>query len=143
MTKRVSAFSLLLCLNVSIGISASRQTPAAPGGAAPAAAALDADQKAELMTVGAEVYGRDCHECHESGVGPVLNGLSSLSNKDKVVKAILAGLSNGDMPDFGRNLNDRQIAGVATYVRNAWDNTFGVVLDEDVKKARTEIAIKK
>jgi mono/diheme cytochrome c family protein len=98
----------------------------------------DADVKAELMDEGQSVYGTNCLECHEGGAGPSLAANADLSNKDTVVKRILRGSDNGDMSEFGSTLTDREVAAVATYVRNSFDNMFGIVLETDVKKVRDE-----
>ena len=40
------------------------------------------------------------------------------------------------MPAFGKQLNDTQIAEIGTYIRNAWDNDFGLLTDRTVIEAR-------
>ena len=87
------------------------------------------------MAEGQEIYSRDCYECHtDGGMGPTLNGRTWLSDKSRVLKILLHG--GGDMPEFGPTLTDRELAAVATFVRNNWDNRFGVVTETDVKRAR-------
>ena len=103
----------------------------------------DAALKAALMREGQDLYGQ-CSECHsEGGVGPTLAGDKGLANKDFVVKQILAGSSSGEMPKFAPDFTDRQVAAVATYVRNAWDNAYGLVLEDDAKRLRAALADKK
>jgi hypothetical protein len=41
------------------------------------------------------------------------------------------------MPAFGQKLNDREIAAVATYIRNSWGNHFGPVSANTVAQVRT------
>jgi mono/diheme cytochrome c family protein len=124
---------LLLLVILQGGRAAGRPQAAAQRGAGAS------EPLATLMDEGQEVYGIDCVECHaDGGMGPSLVGNFALANRDRVVKAILAGVSDGDMPAFGPNLTDRKVAAVATYVRNAWDNQFGVVLEADVKRLREE-----
>lgn len=95
---------------------------------------------AALMDDGEAVYGTNCLECHkEGGVGPVLDGDTTLANKDTVIRQILRGSANHNMPAFGPTLTDRQIAGVGTFIRNSWDNTFGPVLEADVARLREEL----
>jgi mono/diheme cytochrome c family protein len=43
------------------------------------------------------------------------------------------------MPGFAWQLNDEQIAAVATYVRNAWPPSSTAVSAEQVKKARNSL----
>jgi mono/diheme cytochrome c family protein len=102
-----------------------------------------ADVKAALMDEGQFVYGTNCLECHSHGTGPDLSADAHLSNRDKVVTRILQGSDNGDMSEFASTLTDREIAAVATYVRNAFDNTYGVVLEEVVRTLRQQLAKKK
>jgi mono/diheme cytochrome c family protein len=70
-----------------------------------------------------------CAGCHGSqgggGVGPPLAGNIALSNQQYVLTQILFG--GGGMPAFGDRLNDREVADVASYVRNAWGNDYGAV----------------
>jgi len=116
-------------------IAAGRQ-----GADTPAAAAASAEQLDDLFFEGEELYGINCMECHmDGGTGRTLAANASLAAKDRVIKAILAGSSNGDMPEFASTLTDRQIAAVGTFVRNYWDNTYGVVLETDVRAIRTSM----
>jgi mono/diheme cytochrome c family protein len=58
--------------------------------------------------------------------------------RDHIVRQILRGNAEKGMPAFAATLSDHQVAAVATYIRNAWDNVHGVVLEGDVKKVRDE-----
>jgi len=103
-----------------------------------------AEQLAALKDEGQVIYSRECASCHAGdgtgdGAGPSLAGNTNLSNKDHVIKRILGGTADGGMDPFGKVLTDRQVAAVATFVRNAWDNTNGVVLEADVKPIRAEM----
>jgi cytochrome c oxidase subunit 2 len=126
----------VVLLTVHVAVLAGRQTGEA-GTAAAAASASDAALMDTLMAAGAEVYGVDCMECHaDGGMGPTLVANSRLSDKDLVIKAILLGVSEGDMPAFGPTLTDHQIAAVSTYIRNTQENTHGIVIESDVKRVR-------
>lgn len=99
------------------------------------------DQLAALKGEGQEVYTRECASCHGAdgtgdGAGPALDGNTNLGNKDHVLERILLGSPENGMDPFGKALSDREIAAAATFVRNAWNNTFGVVAEADVTKAR-------
>lgn len=107
-----------------------------------------ADQLAALKGQGQEVYARECEGCHGAqgngdGAGPALDGDTNLNDKAHVLKRIIEGSPEKGMDPFGKVLADRDIAAVATFVRNAWNNTYGVVLDTDVKKMRDASATKK
>ncbi len=110
--------------------------------AAPAPATADAgqaDQMDALLDEGQDVYGTNCFECHmPGGAGPTLDGDTVLANKDKVVTQIIKGSANGNMPPFG-SLADRQVAAVATFVRNTGSNAYGVVLEADVARVRESL----
>ncbi|MEO8481110.1 MAG: cytochrome c [Acidobacteriota bacterium] len=111
-------------------------------------AASSSDQLATLKGEGQELYTRDCASCHGAdgtgdGAGPSLDGNTNLGNKDHVLKQIIEGSPDNGMDPFGKALSDHEIAAAATFVRNAWNNSYGVVLDADVKTARAKTATAK
>jgi mono/diheme cytochrome c family protein len=75
--------------------------------------------------------------CHgtdaQGGAGPALAGNAFLASASAVANQIVNG--GGYMPPFGQ-LSDRQIAAVATYVRNSFTNSFGVVTEAQVAIVR-------
>jgi len=101
-----------------------------------------------LKDQGQELYTRDCATCHGAdgngdGAGPALDGDTALANKDRVLERIIQGSAEKGMDPFGSALNDREIAAVATFVRNAWNNSYGVVIESEVKNKREVLAVKK
>lgn len=100
---------------------------------APAEETLDV-----LMEEGREVFLRTCNACHGSqgqgGVGPALDGHFLLRDTGFLVGTILNGIQG--MPPHRDILNDREIAAVATYVRNSWSNSFGPVQEREVSALR-------
>jgi alcohol dehydrogenase (cytochrome c) len=89
-----------------------------------------------LMSQGRQVYSGNCIGCHgPEGEGPVarLAGAKILERKGVVIPKIING--GHMMPPFG-NLANTQVAAVATYVRNAFGNAFGVVQASDVADYR-------
>lgn len=120
--------------------------------AKPQAAAQAAETaRAAARTAGARVVNADsrlfasaCGSCHHDGAGPALDGLnlplalnSNLhsTSPDNLIQVILngmrekAGREGGFMPAFRDSLDDRQIAGLARYMRQryapdkaAWSN---------------------
>ena len=109
-------------------------------GPAPRAPAVASDSFDALEAEGEEIYNRDCASCHGAdgtgdGAGPALVGNPALANKEHVVRRILTG--GKGMDPFGKTLSDRDVAAVATFVRNAWDNANGVVLETDVTGLRS------
>jgi len=100
-------------------------------------------QLKELKDEGQVIYSRECASCHGAdgtgdGAGPSLAGNTALANRTLVIKRILEGEVDKGMDPFGKVLNDREVAAVATFVRNAWENTHGVVLEADVKTVREQ-----
>lgn len=82
-----------------------------------------------------------CFACHGEygfgGVGPRFRENRFLGMGDYVAGQILIG--RGVMPSFADALNDKQIAEVASYIRNSWGNQFGPVQPNEVAKVRQEI----
>ena len=73
------------------------------------------------------------------------NGSVTAEGDMNVVRVILVGgvaPVTGDnkrpfgMPPFGQRLTDRQVAALATFVRNAWGNKASAVSPEEVQKLR-------
>lgn len=95
-----------------------------------------------LFNEGSVVFGTHCVACHDAaggdGQAPALSGHPSMGARDHIVRQILRGNLEKGMPAFASQLGDRQVAAVATYIRNAWDNAYGVVLEADTKKVRDE-----
>ena len=108
--------------------------------AAPIEAALVAEVRAESeaepvvvdlpddwFELGEALYGANCAACHQaSGAGlpgafpPLAGSAFVLGNADEVLRVVLNGRAG--MPAFGGNLDNRQIALIVSYVRNAWEN---------------------
>jgi len=120
---------------------------------------LPADEL-ELWRIGKEVFGRDAHcfTCHQvDGKGqekiyPPLAGSEWVTgNEERLIKLTLKGLygpitvkgtqfepTSGVPPmmGFGPLLNDKELAGVLTYVRNSFGNQAPAVKPETVAKVR-------
>jgi hypothetical protein len=45
------------------------------------------------------------------------------------------------MPSFAKALDDKQIAQVASYIRNSWGNRFGAVKPDEVAKVRQDVKL--
>jgi mono/diheme cytochrome c family protein len=100
------------------------------------------DDEAHLMDVGETVYIAECAACHmEDGTGtddifPALvdNPVVLDEDTEPVIEVVLFG--RGAMPSFNERLDDEQIAGVITYIRNTWGNDASVVTPEEVQQVR-------
>lgn len=99
----------------------------------------DGDLTAELVAEGEAIFASTCATCHgnegEGRVGPPLDGRQALSRSSTVVTTVLFG-GKSIMPAFGDQLSDREVAAVATFVRNSWSNEFGPVTEEEVSELR-------
>ena len=85
-----------------------------------------------------------CYACHGEmgfgGVGPRFREDHFVGMGDYVVGQILIG--RGVMPSFADALDNKQIAEVATYIRNSWGNNFGPVKSAEVEHVRQQIKMK-
>jgi mono/diheme cytochrome c family protein len=94
---------------------------------------------ARVMTAGAGLYAEHCAPCHQAtgqgdGAAPPLAANSRLRDQRLVIGQILRG---GEyMQAFGFQLSDAEIAAVATYVRNSWENKHGPISEAQVKALR-------
>ncbi|HEU0203868.1 MAG TPA: cytochrome c oxidase subunit II [Burkholderiaceae bacterium] len=93
-----------------------------------------------LMERGARVYATACQACHQAsgqgvkGTFPALDGSKVVKDKAAQIHIILEG--KNAMPSW-RTLSDVELAAVATFVRNAWGNRLGdVVQPSEFKAAR-------
>jgi len=135
------AYAIQIPQEVATADDAAPADEAAPGDeAAPADEAGPAEGDAaleELMGEGASVYSSNCEACHgaegEGGAGPALAGSQLLSSIGTIARQVIDGGER--MPSFSQ-LSDRQIAAVATFIRNSWDNEFGIVTEEDIASWR-------
>ncbi|HEY6452388.1 MAG TPA: c-type cytochrome [Steroidobacteraceae bacterium] len=110
------------------------------------------------MVAGAAIYGDLCSACHKGdGTGvpfliPSLAASDSVASRDptSVLRVVLGGAQSvatdeeptaPGMPGFGRDLNDAQVAAVATYVRNSWGHAAASVSDGDVGRVRKSLAV--
>lgn len=106
---------------------------------------------------GAAVFASRCAACHQAngaglaGVFPPLAKSEWVVGKESTLLAILLhGVTgpltvngvvySGAMPAFGEQLNDAELAAVATYIRAQWGNAAEPVLPGAVSAVRTEFA---
>jgi mono/diheme cytochrome c family protein len=110
-----------------------------------------------LLAVGAQQYKLLCSPCHqESGLGapglaPPLAGSEWViaGGPNRLIRIAHAGLSgpitvkgqvwNAAMPPMGPALDDKQMAGVISYIRSAWGNNASKVTPEQVQKVRADM----
>ena len=99
----------------------------------------------ELMTRGKEKYNEACSACHKAdGKGlpplfPALKGSSVAVGKpiSRHIEMILNGVPGSAMQAYRDQLSDEDIAAIATYERNAWENnTDDEIQPNDVAKVR-------
>ena len=109
-----------------------------------------------VMIAGQAIYRDQCAACHMiDGKGvpqlfPSLAEAPSVRSDDptSLIRVILRGTRTvateaeptaPGMPSYGRQLDDAQVAAVATYVRNAWKPAAQAVSPDRVKEARHDL----
>lgn len=108
---------------------------------------------AGVMAAGGRRYTQYCAQCHgEDGRGapggwPALDGnlTVTMASPRNVIKVLLDGgyapatrenpRPHG-MPPFRQQLNDAEVAAIATYIRNSWGNAAGAVASFEVTRLR-------
>ncbi|MER3480683.1 MAG: cytochrome C [Meiothermus sp.] len=145
-------FAVTGATNKTLEEVAAKPSPQAEGGtqaAAPSGPAPAVD--VALVKAGEGVFTTNCAGCHQaSGTGvpgafPPLAGNPHLADVKHVTSTIIKGLNVGvevngqkytqPMPAFGQ-LSDKDVAAVASYIRNSWGNKFGGVTEADAKASR-------
>jgi len=108
------------------------------------------------MRQGEAIYVDNCSACHQMqgqgapGFFPPLQDHAGLqqSNPSTTIRVILTGVQSTPtaakptgvaMPAYAWKLTDRQVAAVATYVRNAWSNSAPSVTSGEVSKLRRKL----
>lgn len=111
-----------------------------------------------MMKSGENVYQANCSACHNSNGRGIPNLAASLANNpsiraqdtSSILTTILQGgqgaatignPTSGAMPSFAWKLSDKQVAAVATYIRNSWGNVARPVTPSEVTKARKELKL--
>ncbi len=95
------------------------------------------------MKAGEKLYTADCVACHQpNGAGmpptfPALAGNSFLSDPAAVVQRIFDG--KGTMPPHP-SYTAKELADVATYIRNSWGNAYGSVSTDQAAQAAPKAA---
>ncbi len=106
-------------------------------GPAVVAASLPANE-AEL---GRAVY-TNCVACHgdrgQGGFAPSLVGSATVKEDQAAIIHVVAGSVN--MPPFGEQLSDAEIAAVLNHVRNSWGNQAAPINPADVAAIEQQLA---
>ena len=106
----------------------------------------EAPDAATLLTEGRTLYTVNCAPCHRAnGEGqlqrfPALNQNAFVTNgaPQPLIRTVLYG--RGVMPAFTPTLNDREIAAVLTYIRQAWNNDATAVTSDAVRESAAAAA---
>jgi len=108
------------------------------------------------LAKGEKLYLQNCAACHQAtGLGvagafpPIAGSPWPVGNEERVIKIVLAGLAGevevngqkyvGNMSNIGAGLKDAQVANIISYVRSAWGNQGGPVMDTKVAEVRKAI----
>lgn len=101
----------------------------------------------EAMSIGEDIYNRNCASCHQaSGAGMpptfpavVDSPIATSDDADVTTRLLAFGVPGTAMAAYGRQLNMVDLAAVTTYVRNAFGNNMGdVVQPADVNEILQE-----
>ncbi len=139
---------------LSAGLSAVLLLSLGGGSLAGASGGMQEMSKDELITIGKSVYQDQCIQCHKAdGKGSVDTGPSLVGSEavlgdrrafkytvldGRHVEAFLMGAPGSPMESYAE-LSNEELAGVLTYVRNAWgndDDGGDVIQPADVQDAR-------
>ena len=143
---RIITFAVILMLVVLVLVQDfdNGMATVAPNEAAPTPVSQEV-----LIAEGASVYRNRCASCHgHNGEGqwyghdaaPRLDGnFARLSVRGIAVQVIQGG---SYMPPFA-SLTDREIAAVATYIRNSFGNNHGIATEEEVSENRRNLSVHK
>ncbi|MBA4393137.1 MAG: cytochrome C [Desulfobacca sp.] len=97
------------------------------------------------LAEGKKLFENNCADCHRTnGQGlpakfPALDkNAFVIGESTKVIDTILNGRKGklGQMPNWKETFNDRQLADIITYVRQAWSNKAAPITADMVKKRR-------
>lgn len=96
----------------------------------------------EYMAEGAQVFAQHCASCHgaegsealSTHVEIIADNSRAVSNTSRMLRRIVHG--GIYMPAIGAGLDDREVAAVATFIRNSWGNEFDMVTEEEVSEIR-------
>jgi mono/diheme cytochrome c family protein len=108
------------------------------------------------MVAGGAIYRDQCSACHAldgHGVPQLFPSLADSavvrsSDPSTLIRLVLRGArsvataaepTSPGMPSFGWQLDDAQVAAVATYIRNAWQPAAPAVSATDVRRARSSL----
>lgn len=87
---------------------------------------------ADAMAQGEQVYNRNCVACHQAGgvgmppVFPAVSGSAKATGDVAVtMDTLINGVPGTAMAAYGRQLNPIELASIITYVRNAFGNSTG------------------
>ncbi len=114
---------------LALGLLAAPLLAAAPG-------------RAAADPAGEELFVANCSACHQKhgrGIPKAFPALAGdalvLGAPEEIVRVLLNG--RGGMPSFRGQMDDGQLAAIASYVRSAWGNRAGAVPPEAFASARS------
>jgi cytochrome c oxidase subunit 2 len=86
-------------------------------------------EKSELVTIGEDIYQKNCVACHQvsgAGLPPIFPALAGsdivLNGKERQIEILMEGVQGAAMASYAEQLSEVEIAAVITYTRQAWGN---------------------
>lgn len=150
LTLALAAWGVLELVNNHLSLDDTAQLPAK-------AVATSTTQEVNQPTQGRDLFLAHCASCHQHNGAGIAQAIPPLAQSPYVaaqpkvlISIILLGISgeitvagqtyNGRMPTFGHNLNDEQVAAIASYVRQSWNNEASAITAVQVSEQRQQLA---
>jgi cytochrome c6 len=138
---RATILGLVTMLTIAVGVPLIVNAQDASPEATPAGSAED-----QMIVRGETIFNNVCIACHQpdgkgiEGIYPPLAGnpLVTLEDPTYIITVILNG--RGGMPRFDTTYDDEEIASIATFVRQNWENDAPAVTAEQVAEVRASFA---
>lgn len=98
--------------------------------------------EAEALVAGEQIYNNVCIACHQpdgkgiEGIYLPLAGNPAVTLEDPTYLITVLLNGRGGMPRFNTTYDDDELAAIATYVRQTWENDASAVTAEQVAEVR-------
>ncbi|MBA2468561.1 MAG: cytochrome c [Chloroflexia bacterium] len=138
---RATILGLVSMLTVAVGVPLIVDAQDATPGASPVTSADPA------LVQGEQIYNTVCIACHQpdgrgiEGIYLPLAGNPAVTLEDPTYLITVLLNGRGGMPRFDTTYDDEELAAIATYVRQNWENDASAVTAEQVAAVRATFAI--
>lgn len=135
----VLGFLSILTLLIGVPLIVNAQT------ASPQASPAGASDPA--LVQGEQIFNNVCIACHQpdgkgiEGIYPMLAGNPAVTLEDPTYLITVLLNGRGGMPRFNTTYDDEELASIATYVRQTWENDASAVTAEQVAAVRATFEV--